>query len=84
VIDVENAYPLLNVSGKARMGCYATFPGTGPHGSKCSGCIHQAPDKSRFVCAKFRVLTGRKGSPIDPSSPACRYFAARPAFNAAR
>jgi len=81
---VENAYPLLNVSGKARMGCYATFPGTGPHGSKCSGCIHQAPDKSRFVCAKFRVLTGRKGSPIDPSSPACRYFAARPAFNAAR
>jgi hypothetical protein len=42
------------------------------------------PDGNRFVCAKYRALAGRKGSPIDPGSPACRYFAARPAFNAAR
>jgi 2-keto-3-deoxy-L-rhamnonate aldolase RhmA len=26
---MENNLPLLNVGGKARMGCYAAFPGTG-------------------------------------------------------
>lgn len=81
---MENTYPLLNVGGKARMGCYAAFPGTGPQGARCSGCAHQAPDGSRFVCAKYKALTGRRGSPIDPNSPACRYFAARPAFSAWR
>ena len=78
---MENNFPLLNADRKNRMGGYATFPGTGPHGSKCSGCIHQAPDKARFVCAKYQALTGRTGSPIDPGSPACRYFEARAAFN---
>jgi hypothetical protein len=81
---MENNLPLLNVGGKARMGCYAAFPGTGPRGARCSGCAHQCPDGSRFVCGKYKALTGRKGSPIDPGSPACRYFAARPAFNARR
>ena len=81
---MENNLPLLNVGGKARMGCYAAFLGTGPQGARCSGCAHQSPTGSRFVCGKYKALTGRKGSPIDPGSPACRYFAARPAFNAAR
>jgi hypothetical protein len=81
---MENNFSLLNVGGKARMGCYAAFPGTGPQGARCSGCAHQSPDGSRFVCGKYKTLTGRKGSPIDLGSPACRYFAARPAFNARR
>jgi hypothetical protein len=81
---MENNLPLLNVGGKARMGCYAAFPGTSPLDARCSGCAHQSPDGSRFVCGKYKALTGRKGGPIDPSSPACRYFAARPAFNARR
>jgi hypothetical protein len=81
---MENNYPLLNVTGKAKLGSYATFPGTGPHGSKCAGCVHQKPAGARFVCSKYTALTGRKGTPIDPGSPACRYFVARPAFNASR
>ena len=81
---MENNLPLLNVGGKARLGAYASFPGTGPRDARCSGCAYQSPDGSRFVCGKYKALTGRKGGPIDPSSPACRYFAARPAFNAAR
>jgi hypothetical protein len=81
---MENNFPLLNVGGKTRMGCYAAFPGTGPQGTRCSGCAHQSPDGARFVCTKYRALTGRKGSRIDPGSPACHYFAARPAFNARR
>jgi hypothetical protein len=80
-MEMENTFPLLNVGGKAKTGCYAGFPGTGPHGSKCSGCFHQAPAGNRFICGKFAALTGRKGSPINPSSPACRYFSARPAFS---
>ena len=59
---MENTYPLLNVGGKARMGCYAAFPGTGPRGARCSGCAHQSPDGPRFVCGKYKALTGRKGS----------------------
>jgi hypothetical protein len=81
---MENTYPLLNVNGKVRLGAYASFPGTGPRGCRCSGCLHQCPDGSRFVCARYKALTGRKGGPIDPGSLACRYFAARPAFNARR
>jgi hypothetical protein len=81
---MENTFPLLNVGGKARLGAYASFPGTGPQGSRCSGCLHQIPAGNRFVCGMYRKLTGCKGAPIDPGSPACRYFAARPAFNARR
>ena len=81
---MENTYPLLNVGCKARMGCYAAFPGTGPRGARCSGCAYQSPAGSRLVCGKYKTLTGRKGAPIDPGSPACRYFAARPAFAARR
>jgi hypothetical protein len=81
---MENTYPLLNMGSKAKLGCYAAFPGTGPHGAKCCGCAHQAAQGIRFVCEKYSGLTGRKGAPNDPGSPACRYFADRPAFNAAR
>jgi hypothetical protein len=81
---MENTHPLLNVGGKAKMGCYASFPGTGPQGARCSGCAYQSPDGTRFVCGKYRALTGRKGGPIYLDSPACRYFAARPAFNTRR
>jgi hypothetical protein len=81
---MENDYPLLNVAGKARLGSYATFPGTGPQGARCSGCTHQAAQGTRFVCGKYKVLTGRQGSPIDPASPACRYFTTRPTLSTAR
>lgn len=62
---MENNLPLLNVGGKARMGCYAAFPGTGPQDARCSGCAYQSPDGSRFICGKYRALTGRKGGPTD-------------------
>jgi hypothetical protein len=76
-----NTMPLLNVNKTAKLGSYASFPGSGPVGSFCSGCALQVPDKSRFVCGKYQSLTGRKGSPISPGSPSCRYFLSRPPFN---
>jgi hypothetical protein len=81
---MNNTYPLLNVGGKAQLGNFAALPGTGPAGSVCSGCSLLTPDGSRFVCGKYRVLTGRKGKPISPGSAACRYFQQRPAFNATK
>jgi hypothetical protein len=81
---MENNQSLLNADRKNRLGCYATFPGSGPHGSKCCNCAHQAAQGAQFICSKYSVLTGRRGAPIDPGSPACRYFSTRPAFNAAR
>jgi hypothetical protein len=76
-----NTMPILNTDRPAKMGSYASFPGTGPTGEVCSRCALQIADKSRFVCEKYRQLTGRKGSPISPASAACRYFQPRPAFN---
>ena len=76
-----NTAPLLNVGGKAQLGCHAALPGTGPTGAVCSGCSLLTPDGSRFVCGKYRSLTGRKGKPISPASSACRYYDHRRAFN---
>jgi len=81
---MENDRPLLDASARARLGCYAAFPGTGPPGARCSGCAYRSPDGLRLVCGKYRALTGRRGAPIDPGSPACRYFVARPAPGTAR
>lgn len=76
-----NTMPILNPDKPARFGCYASFPGSGPSGEVCSRCAHQLADKSRFVCDKFRQMTGRKGSPISPGTAACRYFQPRHAFS---
>jgi hypothetical protein len=81
---MENNTPLLSSDRKAALGCFASFPGSGPAGEICSRCSLLTPEGSRFVCDKYRQLTGRKPKPISPNSSACRYFIARPAFNAPR
>lgn len=78
---MENNYPLLNISGKAQLGNFAALPGTGPAGEVCSRCSQLDPAGAKFVCGKFKALTGRKGKPISPNSSACRYYVPRPAFN---
>jgi hypothetical protein len=80
---MNNNTPLLNVGGKAQLGSFAALPGTGPTGEVCSRCSLLTPEGSRFVCAKYRALTGRKGKPISPGSACCRYFEQRKRFNAA-
>lgn len=77
-----NNYPLLDTEKTARLGCYASFPGSGPSAATCSGCAFQSPDKAKFVCDKYQALTGRKGKPISPATAACRYFTARRTFAA--
>ena len=80
---MNNNYPLLNVGAKARLGNFAALPGTGPKGAVCSGCARLTPDGSKFVCEKYRTLTGRKGRAISPGSSACRYYDHRRVFNSA-
>lgn len=82
VNGMENDTPLLNSDRKVQMGCFAALPGTGPVGQICSHCSMLDPAGSKFVCAKYKVLSGRQGKPISPNSAACRYFQQRPAFNA--
>lgn len=77
-----NNHPILDTDKTAKLGCYASFPGSGPMGATCSGCSFQAADRAKFVCSKFQALTGRKGKPISPATSACRYFKERPPFNA--
>lgn len=74
---MENKTPLLDMSRKNQMGCYAGIPGTGPTGAICSGCTFLVPDGSKTVCAKYQRLTGRKGKPITGNSSACRYYEPR-------
>jgi hypothetical protein len=81
---MENTHPLLNVSSKAKLGCYAALPGTGPHGATCLHCQQLATVGKASVCAKFHALTGRRGKPIDTGSAACRYYAHRPSLISAR
>lgn len=81
---MENTHPLTSVNSVARHGCYAAIPGTGPHGTVCSGCNRLEPQGSRFLCGHFRTLTGRTGKAISPGSASCRYFTERPAFNATK
>jgi hypothetical protein len=76
-----NEMPLLSVNKTAKMGSYASFPGSGPSGMFCANCAHQTADRNKFVCGEFKRITGRKGSPICTSSPACKYFEKRRAFN---
>ena len=76
-----NNYPMLETGKPAKLGSYAGFPGTGPTGEVCSRCAHQLPDRAKFICDKYRAITGRKGSPIYPGTSACRYFEARRPFN---
>jgi hypothetical protein len=78
---MNNNAPLLDVGGKVAMGNYAGIPGTGPAGTVCSGCGRLEPDRSRFRCGHFQVLTGRKGKHISPAAASCRYFEQRRAFN---
>jgi hypothetical protein len=75
-----NNLPILNTDRPAKMGSYAGFPGTGPAGEVCSRCALQVADRSKFLCDKFREMTGRKGSPISPGTAACKHFKPRPAF----
>ena len=79
-----NDMPLLQNERRVQLGCYAHIPGSGPRGEICSRCAMLAPDGSRFVCDKYRTMTGRKGKPISPNSSACKYFVARRAFNSTR
>jgi hypothetical protein len=82
-LQMLNTMPILSPDKPAKLGSYAGFPGTGPTGEVCSRCALQVADRSKFICDKFRQMTGRKGSPISPGTAACRYFQARPAFNRA-
>ena len=74
---MKNRHPLPATGHAARPGCYAALPGTGPAGARCSGCVLLVPEGSKFVCAQYRRLTGRKGKPISPDTDACRYFERR-------
>jgi len=78
---MENKTPLLDSGHKNQMGCYAGIPGTGPTGAICSGCVLLVPEGSKFVCSKYKRLTGRKAKPISGNSPACRYFEQRRLVN---
>jgi hypothetical protein len=60
------------------------FPAPGRVGEICSRCSLLEPDGSRFVCSKYKALTGRRGKPISPNSSACKYFSARKPFNATK
>src|SRR3954465_4720479 len=46
------------------LGNYAGIPGTGPADTVCSGCTFLEADGSRFLCAKYRTMTRRKGQHI--------------------
>jgi hypothetical protein len=83
-MDMENNTPLRDAAAVGRYECHAAFPGTGPTGEICSRCALLEPDKSKFVCGKYKQLVGRKGKPISPGSAACKYFTPRPAFNATK
>jgi len=76
-----NTAPLLDTDRKVQHGNYAGIPGTGPSGTVCSKCSLLEPAGSKFVCAKFQAITGRKGKPVSPGAASCRYFTARRAFN---
>jgi hypothetical protein len=78
---MDNNYPLLDTDRKVQMGCYASLPGSGPAGEICSRCVLLVPQGSKFVCGKYKALTGRAGKPISPNSSACRYFELRRRFN---
>lgn len=78
---MNNNTPLMNAGSTLKFGCYAHLPGSGPKDQVCSRCTFQEPDKTKFICAKYQTLTGRKGKPIYPGSPSCRYFEAKPPFN---
>jgi hypothetical protein len=78
---MENTYPLLNMHSKAALGNFAALPGTGPAAAICSGCVLLVPQGSKFVCGKYKALTGRAGKPISPNNSACRYFEQRRRFN---
>jgi hypothetical protein len=80
---MENDSPLLNASGKNRPGCYAALPGGGPAGQVCARCAFSATQGKQMICSQYATLTGRRGGAINPSSAACRYYSARPAYNAA-
>lgn len=69
---------LQNPSGLHRYDCYASWPGSGPKGETCAKCRFLVADKSKYVCSKYKALTGHKGRPISSSSFACRYFEPRP------
>jgi hypothetical protein len=77
---MENTLSLQSSNGAAKFECHAHFPGTGPIGEICARCALLEADKNKFVCGKYRQLTGRKGKPISPNSSACRYFEKRRSF----
>lgn len=67
-----------NPVGKNKFGAYAHFPGSGPIGAQCGACAFAARygdwPRYRWRCDKFRDLTGKRGSTIDPRTEACKYF----------
>jgi hypothetical protein len=76
-----NNMPLLENERRVQLGCYAHLPGSGPDGEICARCVLLVPQGSKFVCSKYKALTGRAGKPISPNSSACRYFEQRRRFN---
>jgi hypothetical protein len=77
---MKNDSPLLSAVNKISLSNYAGIPGTGPVDAVCSGCTFLEADGSRFLCAKYRTMTGRKGQHIRSDTPACRYFQQRRTF----
>jgi hypothetical protein len=78
---MDNMFPATNRVRTTPIGCYAALPGTGPANEICARCSLLAPEGSRFVCGQYQAITRKKGKPISPNSPACKYFVARRRFN---
>lgn len=59
----------------------AHIPGSGPAGLTCRGCRHCSRSGKYYCFGVLRLrpeLSPRALAPIDPSSPACKYFEAPP------
>jgi hypothetical protein len=55
----------------------AHFAGTGPQGTTCDACAHLTP---RYrLCRQYERMSGRRGTPLPPAQPSCRYFTVREA-----
>ena len=60
----------------------AHFAGTGPVGATCSRCKfwqksggqQKSGRKPKYICEKFRTMTGDAAKLIPGTSPACRHF----------
>lgn len=62
------------------------FAGTGPAGQTCGGCTHHMGERNGLIvkvgpCAAYQRVVSKaerkKPKKIPPSTPACKYWAAR-------